>query len=65
MPQPIPSYLFAIAAANLVFRELGPRTGIYAEPEIIDAAEVIEEGWAVNMATEPVEAELVLSDPKM
>ncbi len=38
MPQPIPSYLFAIAAANLVFRELGPRTGIYAEPEIIDAA---------------------------
>lgn len=38
MPQPIPSYLFAIAAANLVFRELGPRTGIYAEPEIIGAA---------------------------
>jgi leukotriene-A4 hydrolase len=38
MPQPIPSYLFAIAAANLAFRELGPRTGIYAEPEIIDAA---------------------------
>lgn len=39
MPQPIPSYLFAIAAANLVFRELGPRAGIYAEPEIIDAAD--------------------------
>ncbi len=38
MPQPIPSYLFAIAAANLEFRELGLRTGIYAEPEIIDAA---------------------------
>ncbi len=38
MPQPIPSYLFAIAVANLEFRELGPRTGIYAEPEIIDAA---------------------------
>ena len=38
MPQPIPSYLFAIAVANLVFRELGPRTGIYAEPEVIDAA---------------------------
>jgi aminopeptidase N len=38
MPQPIPSYLFAIAAANLEFRELGPRTGIYAEPEVIDAA---------------------------
>lgn len=38
MPQPIPSYLFAIAAANLEFRELGPRTGIYAEPEVIDSA---------------------------
>jgi hypothetical protein len=38
MPQPIPSYLFAIAAGNLEFREFGPRTGIYAEPEIIEAA---------------------------
>ena len=38
MPQPIPSYLFAIGAGNLVFRELGPRTGIFAEPEIIKAA---------------------------
>jgi len=38
MPQPIPAYLFAIAVANLEFRELGPRTGIYAEPELIDAA---------------------------
>ncbi len=38
MPQPIPSYLFAIAVANLDFRDLGPRTGIYAEPEVIDAA---------------------------
>ncbi len=38
MPQPIPSYLFAIGIANLAFRELGPRTGIYAELEVIDAA---------------------------
>jgi aminopeptidase N len=38
MPQPIPSYLFAIAVANLTFRELGSRTGIFAEPETIDAA---------------------------
>jgi len=38
MPQPIPSYLFALAAGNLVFREFGPRTGIYAEPETIEAA---------------------------
>jgi aminopeptidase N len=38
MPQPIPSYLFAIGVASLAFRELGARTGIYAEPEIIEAA---------------------------
>ena len=38
MPQPIPSYLFALGVGNLVFRELGPRTGVYAEPEIVDAA---------------------------
>ena len=38
MPQPIPSYLFAIGAGNLVFRELGPHTGVYAEPELIEAA---------------------------
>ena len=38
MPQPIPSYLFALAVGNLAFRELGPRTGVYAEPELIEAA---------------------------
>ena len=38
MPQPIPSYLFALAVGNLDFRELGPRTGIYAEPQTIQAA---------------------------
>jgi len=38
MPQPIPAYLFAIGAGNLTFHELGPRTGVYAEPEIIEAA---------------------------
>jgi leukotriene-A4 hydrolase len=38
MPQPIPSYLFALGVGNLVFHEFGPRTGIYAEPELIEAA---------------------------
>jgi leukotriene-A4 hydrolase len=38
MPQPIPSYLFALAVGNLAFRELGPRTGVYAEPETLEAA---------------------------
>jgi leukotriene-A4 hydrolase len=38
MPQPVPSYLVAIAVGNIVFRELGPRTGVYAEPSVVDAA---------------------------
>jgi aminopeptidase N len=38
MSQPIPSYLFALGVGHLVFRELGPRTGVYAEPEIIESA---------------------------
>ncbi len=38
MPQPIPSYLFALAVGNLAFQELGPRTGVYTEPEQLAAA---------------------------
>src|ERR1043166_4918259 len=38
MPQPIPSYLIALAAGDLDFRELGPRSGVYAEPSVVDAA---------------------------
>jgi len=38
MPQPIPSYLLAIAAGRIDFRPIGARTGVYAEPEVIDAA---------------------------
>ncbi len=38
MPQPIPSYLFAIAVGNIAFEELGPHTGVYSEPEIMESA---------------------------
>jgi leukotriene-A4 hydrolase len=38
MPQPIPSYLFAFAVGEIAYRDLGPRFGIYAEPEILEAA---------------------------
>lgn len=38
MPQPIPSYLFAIAAGNIQFRSIGSRCGIFAEPELLEAA---------------------------
>ena len=38
MPQPIPSYLLAIAIGELEVRALGPRTSVYAEPKRIKAA---------------------------
>jgi leukotriene-A4 hydrolase len=38
MEQPVPSYLIALAAGDLAFRELGPRSGVYAEPSLVDAA---------------------------
>ncbi|MDJ0698627.1 MAG: M1 family metallopeptidase [Woeseiaceae bacterium] len=38
MPQPIPSYLLAMAVGNLGFAELGDRTGVYAEPELLEAS---------------------------
>ncbi|PRY12020.1 leukotriene A-4 hydrolase/aminopeptidase [Pontibacter ummariensis] len=38
MEQPIPSYLMALSVGDLVFRQVGPQTGIYAEPATIEAA---------------------------
>ncbi len=38
MPQPVPSYLIALAVGDLEFRTIGRRTGIYAEPEVVDKA---------------------------
>ncbi|WP_237586915.1 M1 family metallopeptidase [Pontibacter russatus] len=38
MKQPIPSYLMALSVGDLAFREIGPQTGIYAEPATIEAA---------------------------
>jgi leukotriene-A4 hydrolase len=38
MEQPVPSYLIALAVGDLAFRELGPRSGVYAEPELVEAA---------------------------
>lgn len=34
----IPSYLIAIAAGNLVSREIGPRSSVWCEPEVLDQA---------------------------
>ncbi|HEX8737148.1 MAG TPA: M1 family metallopeptidase [Pyrinomonadaceae bacterium] len=38
MTHPIPSYLIAIAVGDLQFRSLGARTGVYAEPSVVDKA---------------------------
>ena len=38
MPQAIPSYLIALAVGDLEFKAMGPRTGVYAEASILDAA---------------------------
>ena len=38
MKQPIPSYLIALAVGDLEFRTIGPRTGVYAEPGVVDKA---------------------------
>ena len=38
MPQPIPSYLMAIAAGELAVKPMSARTAVFAEPELIDAA---------------------------
>lgn len=37
-PRPIPSYLLALAVGRLDFQAIGPRSGVYAEPETIHLA---------------------------
>ena len=38
MPQPIPSYLIALAIGDLAFQPMGERTGVYAEPALLESA---------------------------
>lgn len=38
MPQPIPSYLIALAVGDLHFKSMGERTGVYSEKGILNAA---------------------------
>jgi len=39
MPQKIPSYLLAIAAGDLVFKPISKRSGVWAEPAMVDKAQ--------------------------
>jgi leukotriene-A4 hydrolase len=38
MDKPVPPYLIALAAGDIAFRELGPRTGVWAEPVMLERA---------------------------
>lgn len=38
MDKPVPPYLIALAVGDLAFRPLGERTGVYAEPSMLDRA---------------------------
>ncbi len=52
MPQPIPGYLIAIAVGDIGFKATGPRTGVYAEPSLLDKAayEFAETGHTIDLA---------------
>ncbi len=50
MKQPIPAYLLALAVGDLAFKEVGPRTGVYADPSVLNAA-VYEFGEMEEMMT--------------
>ncbi len=39
MPHPIPAYLMALAVGKLSFKNLGERTGVYAEPVTLEKAQ--------------------------
>lgn len=52
MSKPIPAYLVAMSAGNLAFKEIDKRTGVYAEPEMLErsAFEFSEMGKMVEAA---------------
>lgn len=53
MPQPIPSYLIALAIGDLHFKAIGERTGVYAEPALLEsAAAEFEDTESMLIATE-------------
>jgi hypothetical protein len=55
MDNPVPPYLIAIAAGDIDFRALGPRTGVWSEPEVLDraAAELTAAGLPLRRHGEP------------
>jgi aminopeptidase N len=55
MPLPIPSYLVALAIGDLAFKPMSERTGVWAEPSVLDsAAREFEDTEKMIEATEKV-----------
>lgn len=55
MPQAIPSYLLALAVGDLEFNAMGDRTGVYAEPSVVEkAAWEFADTEAMMEAVEPL-----------
>lgn len=57
-PQTVPAYLIALAAAHLQFHAFDERTGVYAEPELIDDA-----AWDLQWIPEMVDAAERIAGP--
>jgi leukotriene-A4 hydrolase len=58
MPQPIPSYLMALAVGEIAFRDLGGNAGVYAEPSIVEKA-----AWEFADTPKMIEATEALYGP--
>ena len=54
MDKPVAPYLIAIAAGDIDFRALGPRSGVWAEPAMLDraAAELVDTEAMIDAAEE-------------
>ncbi|MEP2102059.1 MAG: M1 family metallopeptidase [Parasphingorhabdus sp.] len=54
MDKPVAPYLIAIAAGDIVFKELGPRSGVWTEPAMLDkaAAELADTEKMIDAAEE-------------
>ncbi len=58
MDQPIPAYLMALAVGDISFKPIGERTGVYAEPELVEKA-----AWEFADMEDMVEAAEALYGP--
>lgn len=58
MEQPVATYLIALAAGDIAFKSVGPRTGVYAEPPMLEKS-----AWEFAEMEKMVEAAEALYGP--